>query len=81
MHVLVKSRWCTGDQVYHEPSEDNPDEPKCGYDIHPDIEWVRKDPDVIPHHRPCKRCEGKREQEQLGPNLSSKLAKMDPEAI
>ena len=80
-YVLVKSGWTSDECVYHQPDPEDPDEPKCGYNIHSDIEWVRKDKAVIPNHRECKRCSGGVSQQHKGPELSAILSEMDPEAV
>lgn len=81
-YVLVSKADSHNGNVYHLPSEDNPDKSKCGHEQVQGREFGRKDPDILPNHRLCKNCSGEAKRySHQGPELGAKLAKMDPEAI
>lgn len=80
-HVLIKKSHTAPRRIYHEPSDENPDKPKCDHDRKGGIEFVRKRRSDYPNARLCKNCSGGVDRANEGPKLSAKLEKMNPEAI
>lgn len=83
MHVLIATgvNPQSGSRVYHQPSEDNPDEPECDT-YRPNREWVRKDPELLPNHRMCKQCSGEYTPPSQGSTkMANILSEMDPDDI
>ncbi len=80
-HILVKRSYSSKRTVYHEPSEENPDKPKCGSNR--DAAYVRKQHGMMHGLRKCKECAGTAERpHNEGPEkYANKLEAMDPEAI
>jgi hypothetical protein len=77
-HVLVTAKNYRGTRVYHQPSGNDPNQPKC-MPSENRYQWVRKDPDLLPNHNECKKCSGNFEQEHRGKSVGAILEEMDPE--
>ena len=81
-HVLVKARWSTPRDIYHEPDPENPNRPKCDHPGREDVDFKRKDPDCLPGYRVCKMCAGEEEWNPYeGKRPSTKLKELDASEV
>ena len=58
--VLLPSAHHYSVRVYHLPSEDGPERPRCRGDVQSDLEWrtVSRDHPAVAGRRVCRNCKG-----------------------